>query len=148
MASSTTGHSKASPCQGFSFSTGILYNLLIFYSYTQRGPVSQQAPFVYLGVIATTKKLTQHDVHKMERKGKTQTEWRGLIKLIDIIDMCLYLKSREWEIVAPQGDELMRARRDGTQITYRWDAEKKHIVCGRHEMALAYCYKIFWHDEW
>lgn len=103
---------------------------------------------MYLGVIATTKKLTQHDVHKLECKGKVQTEWRGLIKLVDIIDMCFYLKSREWEIVAPQGDELIRARRDGTQITYRWDAEKKHIVCGRHEMALAYCYKIFWHDEW
>lgn len=101
-----------------------------------------------LGVIATSKKLTQHDVHKMERKGEVQTEWRGLIKLVDLIDMCLYLKSREWEIVPPQGNELIRARRDGTQITYRWDAEKKHIVCGRHEMALAYCYKTFWHDEW
>lgn len=97
-------------------------------------------------MIATTKKLTQHDVHKMERKGKVQTEWRGLIKLVDLIDMCLYLKSRGWEIVEPEGDELIRARRDGTQITYRWDAAKKHIVCGRHEMALAYCYKIFYWD--
>lgn len=84
----------------------------------------------------------------MERKKKEQTEWRGLIKLVDIIDMCLYLKSREWEIVEPRGDELIRARRDGTQITYRWDAAKKHIVCGRHEMALAYCYKIFYRDAW
>lgn len=97
-------------------------------------------------MIATTKKLTQHDVHKMERKGKVQTEWRGLIKLVDLIDMCLYLKSREWEIVEPHGDELIHARRDGMQIVYRWDAEKKHIVCGRHEMALAYCYKIFYWD--
>ena len=69
-----------------------------------------------LGVIATSKKLTQHDVHKMERKGKVQTEWRGLIKLVDIIDMCFYLKSREWEIVPPQGDELIRARRDGIGV--------------------------------
>lgn len=84
----------------------------------------------------------------MERKKNEQTEWRGLIKLVDLIDMCLYLKSREWEIVEPEGDELIRARRDGTQITYRWDAAKKHIVCGRHEMALAYCYKIFYRDAW
>ena len=41
---------------------------------------------------------------------------------------------------------MIRARRDGTQIVYRWDATKKHIVCGRHEMALAYCYKIFYWD--
>lgn len=127
--------------------TGILYNPPLDFLHT-RGPVITAGPLRVFGVIATTKKLTQHDVHKMERKGKVQTEWRGLIELVDLIDMCFYLKSREWEIVAPQGDELIRARRDGTQIVYRWDAEKRHIVCGRHEMALAYCYKTFWHDEW
>lgn len=93
------------------------------------------------------KKIKQHDLRKIYKR-KEQTEWRGLIKLVDIIDMCFYLRSREWEIVPPQGIELIRAERNGDRLVYWWDAEKKHIVCGRHEMAVAYCYKLFWHDEW
>lgn len=93
------------------------------------------------------KKIKQHDLRKIYKR-KEQTEWRGLIKLVDIIDMCFYLQSREWEIVAPQGRELIRAERNGDRLVYCWDEEKHHIVCGRHEMAVAYCYRLFWHDEW
>nr|DAF99455.1 MAG TPA: hypothetical protein [Phage sp. ctKtV17] len=44
MASSTTGHSKASPCQWFLFlNTGILYNPPLDFLHT-RGPVITAGP--------------------------------------------------------------------------------------------------------
>lgn len=46
--------------------------------------------FMYLGVVAMSQKLTQHDVHKMEHKGKMQTEWCGL----SLSAFCLHLSAK------------------------------------------------------